>query len=109
MWLIPIDHRLFRLCFDCYTSLAITPYGTLRPMDAFPRAKAAAQKALTLDDSLGEAYASIGLCAFYYDWDWPASERAFRRCLEIRPEYVNAHIWYALLLAATGRVDEALK
>src|SRR5262249_49795035 len=55
---------------DCYVSLGMTQFGVLRPIEAFPRAKAAAQKALALDDSLGEAYGSLGLCAFYYDWDW---------------------------------------
>jgi len=94
---------------DCYASLGMAPQGALRPIDTFPRAKAAAQKALALDNSLGEAYASLGLCAFYYDWDWAAAERAFRRCLEIRPDYVNAHSWYAVLLAVMGRFEEAIQ
>jgi non-specific serine/threonine protein kinase len=95
---------------DCFSSLGIAPYGgSLRPIEAFPRSKAAAQKALALDDSLGEAYASLGLCALYYDWDWAASERAFRRCLEIQPEYVDAHSRYAVLLAVMGRSEEAIQ
>src|SRR5262249_48784115 len=84
-------------------------FGVLRPIEAFPRAKAAAQKALALDNSLGEAYGSLGACGFYYDWDWAASERAFRRCLDIRPEYVNAYGWYASLLAVIGRFEEAIQ
>jgi serine/threonine protein kinase/Tfp pilus assembly protein PilF len=92
---------------DCYASLGMAPFGAIRPAETFPRAKAAAQRALALDDALGEAYGSLGLCAFYYDWDWAAAERAFRRCLEIRPDYVNGHVWYALLLAVTGRPEEA--
>src|SRR5262249_28424453 len=94
---------------DCYASLAMAPFGATRPVEAFPRAKAAAQRALALDGSLGEAYASLGLCALYFDWDWAASESAFRRCREIRPEYINAHSWYAVLLAVMGRFEEAIQ
>jgi tetratricopeptide (TPR) repeat protein len=94
---------------DCYASLGIAPYGTLRPIEAFPRAKAAAQTALTLDNSLGQAYASLGLCAFYHDCDWAGAERAFRRSLEIRPDYLNALVWYGLLLTVLGRSEEAIQ
>ena len=93
---------------DCYAFLGFTPYGTMRPTEAFPRAKAAVQKALGFDDSLGDAYASLGLCAFWYDWDWVAAERAFRRALEISPDNVFAHIPYAVLLANIGRPEEAI-
>jgi len=94
---------------DCYFLLGFTPYGTMSPLEAFPRAKAAAQKALMLDSSLGEAYASVGLCAFYYDWDWTAAELAFQRSLEIAPDNVTAHSFYAALLAAMGRFEEAIQ
>jgi len=94
---------------DCYAHLGFAPYGTMRPTDAYPRAKAAAQKALSLDGSLGEAYASLGLCAFFYDWDWAASERAFRRSLELAPDSMGARVWYPFLLANTGRSEEAIR
>ena len=80
----------------------------MKPSDAYPRAKAAAQKALSLDGSLGEAYASLGMCAFFYDWDWAASERAFRRSLELAPDSMGARVWYPALLAMTGRPEEAI-
>ncbi len=93
---------------DCYFWLGFTPYGAMKPSEAFPRAKAATQKALGLENSLGEAYVSAGLCAFYHDWDWPAAERAFGRALEIGPDNANAHQFYSVLLAAMGRFDEAI-
>jgi serine/threonine-protein kinase len=94
---------------DCYAMLGFYPYGVLKPRDAYPRAKAAAQKALALDASLGDAYASIGLCAFLYDWDWQAAERAFRRSIELAPNAMGARVWYPALLANIGRHDEAVR
>jgi serine/threonine protein kinase/tetratricopeptide (TPR) repeat protein len=94
---------------DCYAHLGFTPYGTMRPAEAYPRAKAAAEKALALDPSLGEAYASLGLSAFLYDWDWAAAERAFRRSLELAPESMGARLWYPFLLVDIGRGDEAIR
>ena len=77
---------------DCYAMLGFYPYGVLKPRDAYPRAKAAAQKALALDASLGDAHASIGLCAFLYDWDWQAAELAFRRSIELAPNAMGARV-----------------
>jgi serine/threonine protein kinase/Tfp pilus assembly protein PilF len=94
---------------DCYCLLGFTPYGTMPVSEAIPRAKAAAQKALALDDSLGEAYASLGYCAGYHDWDWPASERAFRRSIELAPESLGIITLFPLLLAAHGRIDDVIR
>ena len=93
---------------DCYALLGFTPYGSMPPTEAFPRAKAAAQKALALDDTLVEAHSAMALCAFWYDWDWDGAERAFRRALEIRPDNIPAYVWYSELLGATGREDEGV-
>lgn len=93
---------------DCYALLGFTPYGTMRPTEAFPRAKAAAQKALALDDTVAEAHSSMALCAFWYDWDWDGAERAFRRALEIRPDNIPSYVWYSELLGVTGRADEGV-
>jgi non-specific serine/threonine protein kinase len=92
---------------DCYAHLGFAPYGTMRPSDAYPRAKAAAQKALTLDPTLGEAFASLALCTFYYDWDLTAADRAFRRSIELAPDSLGSIVWYTAFLAITGRVDDA--
>ncbi len=93
---------------DCYALLGFTPYGTMRPTEAFPLARAAAQKALALDDTLAEAHVSIALCSFWYDWDWAAAERAFRRALDISPDNIPAYVWYSELLGAIGRELEGV-
>jgi serine/threonine protein kinase/tetratricopeptide (TPR) repeat protein len=83
-------------------------YGFLSPAEAFPQAKAAAMKALEIDDSLGEAHAALGWIGTFYDWDWDAAERRYARALELSPRYATAHEWYALHLTAVGRFDEAI-
>ncbi|HEX8088653.1 MAG TPA: protein kinase [Blastocatellia bacterium] len=90
---------------DSFNILA--SYSAIAPKDAFPRAKAAAMKALELDDRLAEAHASLAFVKFGYDWDWAEAERAFKRALELNPGYAPAHQWYALYLAAMNRMDEA--
>lgn len=76
--------------------------------DAFPKAKAAAMKALELDEGSAEAHVSLGTVRTFYDWDWTGSEREFRRALELQPNYSTAHHWYAHYLVQVGRVDEAV-
>lgn len=80
----------------------------LSPREALPQAKAAALKALTLDETLAEAHASLGAVYFFYDWDWPAAEREFKRALQLNPNYATTYQYYAQYLVATGRLDEAL-
>jgi eukaryotic-like serine/threonine-protein kinase len=79
------------------------------PGEAFPRAKAAALKALELDPSLAEARAPLAYALHYYDWNWNESEREYRRCLEAAPQDATAHNYYASLLTSLGRFEEALK
>jgi serine/threonine protein kinase/Tfp pilus assembly protein PilF len=83
-------------------------FGYSPPNETFPRAKAAAQRALEIDDSLGEAHASLGFVAMWFDWDWPAAEREFKRAIELSPAYATAHEWYAVYLLAMGRSDESI-
>lgn len=79
------------------------------PRDVAPNAKMAAMKALSLDESLAEAHAALGLIESTYDWDWNSAEREFRRAIELNPGYVSAYLWYGLTcLASTGRMNEAL-
>jgi TolB-like protein/Tfp pilus assembly protein PilF len=80
----------------------------IAPADAFPRAKAAALRALELDAQQPEAHVSLGLVRQFWEWDWAGSESAFRRSLEVAPGYATAHFWYGYLLAALGRHEEAL-
>jgi serine/threonine protein kinase/Tfp pilus assembly protein PilF len=94
---------------DCYAMLGFYPYGVMKPRDAYPRAKSAAQKALALDESLGDAHASAALCGFLYDWDWEAAERGFLRSIELSPQALGARVWYPSLLANIGRFEDAIR
>lgn len=93
---------------DAYALLALIPWDGLRPMEAMPKAKAAAQKALEIDDTLAEAYSSLALVLHRYDWNWPAAERNYRRAIELNPNNARAHLWYAWLLMALDRRQQAL-
>lgn len=86
---------------DCYGQLGYGSY--ISPDDAFPRARVAAQKALTLDPMLAEAHASLGFALMYYDWKFAEAEAAYKRSIELNPNYAIAHQWYAYLLTAMER------
>jgi TolB-like protein/Flp pilus assembly protein TadD len=83
-------------------------FGEVAPRVAVPRAKAAAVKALDIDDGLAEAHVSLGFANCVYDWDWPAAATHFERALALSPGYVTAHSWHALYLTTLARTDEAL-
>jgi len=87
-----------------FSSLA----AALPPTEFLPLARAAAQRAVEIDDTLAEAHAELGFIIFWWDWDWEASEKQFRRALELDPNSANAHVFYAHLLSNTGRHQEAL-
>jgi DNA-binding winged helix-turn-helix (wHTH) protein/TolB-like protein/Tfp pilus assembly protein PilF len=91
---------------DSYTLLA--SYGVEPEQEAYPNAKAAALKALQLDDSLAEAHTSLGMVALYYEWNWPKADREFRRAIELNPRYSLAQTWYALYFSAMGQPDQAI-
>jgi serine/threonine protein kinase/Tfp pilus assembly protein PilF len=93
---------------DTYALLGIAEYGVLPPRDTMPKAKAAALKALEIDDTLAEAHTSLAHVCAFFDWDWAAAETEFRRAIEINPNYAFAHHWYALYLAAMERPAEAI-
>jgi len=78
------------------------------PSEAMPKSKAAAKKALELDDSLPEARTELANVYFMYDWDWAAAENEFRRAIEHNPNYAAAHEYYGWYLAWTGRVNEGI-
>ena len=91
---------------DAYVQLGYQ--SLLAPDDAFPKAAAAARKALELDSTLAEPHATLAFYNFYYPWDWKAAEREFKVALARNPSYATAHEWYGLYLTAMGRFDEAL-
>ncbi len=91
---------------DCYIILPIT--SDLRAGDCFPKATAAVNRALELNDALSEAYTSLGTIRFWFDWDWAAAEAAYQRALELNPNYVIARLYRAHCLSNTGRHEEAI-
>jgi len=93
---------------DAYSLLGTSGYATPEVPDAMARAKKAAERALALDDSLAEVHTALGRVHHYYDWDWAAAERSFRRAIELNPGYATAHRWYATFLSEQGRDPEAL-
>jgi TolB-like protein/DNA-binding winged helix-turn-helix (wHTH) protein/Tfp pilus assembly protein PilF len=82
-------------------------YSGLPPTGFIPKARAAAQRALELDERLPEAHTALAVIAQTYDWDWPTAEKEYRRAIQLNPNYATAHHWYAECLALQGRFDEA--
>ncbi len=79
------------------------------PQEFGPKAKAAARKAVELDDTLAEAHTSLATMLASYDWNWTESTKEFKRAIELNPNYATAHHWYSDgPLLSTGRVDEAI-
>ncbi len=92
---------------DAYSSLS-THYRA--PLEVMPKAKAAAVKAIELDDTLAEAHVSLGYVALTFDWDWVRAEHEFRRALELNPSLPRAHAFYAeYLLFRLRRIDDAMQ
>jgi len=87
----------------------MTSYGFASPHEFMPKARAAALRALQIDDSLAEAHTSLALITENYDWDWQTAEKEFRRAIELDPNYATAHHWYAEHLTWLGRFPEALR
>jgi TolB-like protein/DNA-binding winged helix-turn-helix (wHTH) protein/Tfp pilus assembly protein PilF len=82
-------------------------YGVVLPKDVMPKARAAAQRAVALDDKLAEAHVSLAVIAQNYDWDWATAQKEYRRSIELDPNYATAHHWYAECLALLGRFNQA--
>jgi TolB-like protein/Flp pilus assembly protein TadD len=80
----------------------------LSPRASMPKANEYIQKALALDDSLGEAHATLATVKFYGDWDWRGAEKEFKRAIELSPSYAEAHRMYSEFLSEMGRHDQAL-
>jgi serine/threonine protein kinase len=91
---------------DAYALLGYR--GELPSKEALSRGKAAALKALELDDSLAEAHASLAFIAETLEWDWPTAEREYKRALELNPGYATAHNWYAGYLMYLSRFEEGI-
>jgi TolB-like protein/DNA-binding winged helix-turn-helix (wHTH) protein/Flp pilus assembly protein TadD len=77
--------------------------------DFIARAKAAASKAIAIDETLAEPHATLGYVKFWWDWDFAGAESEFRRAIELNPAYATAHHWYGESLGLMGRFDDGLK
>lgn len=85
-------------------------YGYTTPEESMPAARKAAETAVRLDPSLGEAWNSLAFIRSMYDWEWEDAERMYRRAIELKPGYALAHLWYGIdFLASLSRFDEALR
>jgi TolB-like protein/DNA-binding winged helix-turn-helix (wHTH) protein/Flp pilus assembly protein TadD len=93
---------------DTYALLGDWQYAVMTPKEAFPKAKAAAIKALELDSTLGEAHNSLAFVLEGFDWDFDSAGKEFQRAIELNPGYATAHHWYAWHLSLVGRFDEAI-
>ena len=92
---------------DCYNILADN--NRYPANEVLPLAKAAAQRALALDDELAEAHSSLALAMVSHDWDWAGGEREYRRAIELDRGYPTAHQWYGALLVTLRRFDQGIE
>jgi TolB-like protein len=91
---------------DCYALLNV--YNVVPATEVYPKAQAAAVRALELDESLAEAHTSLAFVSYRYYWDWAQAEQHFKRAIELKSDYATAHQWYSAYLAASGRHNEAV-
>ncbi|MCZ6778707.1 MAG: protein kinase [Acidobacteria bacterium] len=102
----PGNARAYAGLADSYTLLG--EYSLRRPGEVFPKARAAALKALELDSGLAEARASLAEIKIRYEWDWAGAEEDFKKAIEINSGYATAHQWYGEYLMLAGRMEESL-
>jgi tetratricopeptide (TPR) repeat protein len=93
---------------DCHNLLGSMQYAVLPPLEAMPRARKAAEKALEIDEELAEAHVSLGHVKLFFDWDLKAAEHEFKRAIDLNPNYATAHQWYGDCLMLQDRENEAL-
>ena len=102
----PLNALAYAGLADSYFVLAVS--GNLSPPEAIAKGRAAALRALQLDDSLAEAHTSLAQITAVNDHDWEAAEKEYKRALELRPSYSTGHHYYATFLMSMGRHGEAL-
>jgi len=93
---------------DCYSIIGSAIVGSVPSQEVAPKARAAALKALELDNSLAEAQTSLATVRFNYDWNWASAASGFQRSIELNPSYATAYQRYSLYLMAMGRTQESL-
>ena len=93
---------------DSYSMLALDEYGGMPPLEAIPKAKAAAVQSLKIDKALGEAHGALAVIAMLYEWDWGFAEREFKQAASLEPASSYSSVWYAMFLGAMGRHNESI-
>ena len=102
----PTYARAYAGLADSYATLGNNRL--LPPDEAFPKAEAAAEKALSLDEDLAEAHASLAFAHWNYDFDWDVVDREYKKAIELNPGYATAYHWYSGYLSGMGRHSEAI-
>jgi serine/threonine-protein kinase len=97
--------RAWAALADAY--ILAVPYAGASREVTWPKARAAATRALALDSALAEAHTALAYGTMIYAWDWPAAEASFRRAIAVNPNYATGHHWYADFLAGRGRLEES--
>lgn len=91
---------------DCY--LLLNVYNVTSANDSYPKAEAAANRALSINSNLPEAHTSLAFVSYRYHLKWQEAEQHFKKAISLNPSYATAHQWYASYLAASGRLNEAV-
>ena len=98
----------FALAYSGLADAYVVPVLGMAPTDVMPKAKAAATRALEIDNTLAEAHTSLARVLQSYDWNWSEAEKEYKRAIELDPRYALAHQWYGGFLNRTGRMDEGI-
>jgi TolB-like protein/Tfp pilus assembly protein PilF len=99
----------YALAYAAMADVYVLGGGGRSGRETYPKAKAAAMKALEIDDQLAEAHAALGQAQMFFDWNLAAAEAEFKRAIDLNPNYATAYQWYADCLAVMGRTEEALE
>ena len=104
----PAYPRAYAGLADAYIVLGSWALDALPPAEAFPKAQAAAQKALELDSLSAEAHTALAAIKHIYEWDWEGAGIEFRRAIDLNPSYVTARQWYGQYLTELGRYEDGI-
>jgi TolB-like protein/DNA-binding winged helix-turn-helix (wHTH) protein len=104
----PGDASAYAALAEAYQIQGSWEGGYVAPNEAFPKAMAAAEKALQLDDTLADAHAALGYAKLYYKWDWPGAESELRKAIALNPSSEDGHHWFSHYLLSLGRVGDSL-
>ena len=103
----PLFAQAFAGLGDAYGAMSY--YGHIDPADGFPRARAAAERAIALDPDIGDPHVTMAIERLFAGWDWAESERHLKTAIRLSPKLALAHSVYALFLGTAGRPEESLK